>query len=396
MAPYVVASLYAAAGSVGVISGGIWGAIGIVGALLAALVTGVGLGRFPRPDKAATIFVCLLLATAALSVFHAVDVPLALRVLLKLASILLPLLLLASPDLVKQGQAVLRFVPRLTLLTMAMMVALSVMLVAAIRLYGPDSGEVTKLNRGFSYLLLMNFPLLGYLFSTAKTQSRNKWILGGFLLLMLCGLALTHSRATQMGVFVAFAVFLGGLILPTLMTYALGFLSLVSVLWPWGAGYAVIHAYDYVARLPASWLHRVEIWDGLYYRVIESPIFGHGIGNAYKLDWLAPHGAMYRYMTGPAAHPHNAMVQLWVELGVWGAGLGVLFAAMLLKGILALPRHLQALGLGAFAYGYCLLMSAYNFWTDSLWSALALCLFAFAVVAAQSRAGAPGDKLKDS
>lgn len=379
-APALCATVFAAAGSIGVISGGSWASIAIGGSLLLWLSVFMGQGRMPKPDSRILSWLVLFFGCAALACFHAVDVPSSLRLLLRLATILIPLSLLSSPEVMSIAQGNLRHVPKLTLLSIASLFVLVWMLLVAIENTGPDGDPVTKLNRGFSYLIMLFAPLCGYLAFGVQNRLHGRGLLLAFLAVVVGCLFVTHSRAAQMGFAVASVVFVAALVLPNVTRWGLAALSVLSALWPWAASYVYMNWHHIVFQLPRSWVHRVEIWDNLYFRILESPLFGHGLGSTDKLDWLAPHGAMQAFTGGPAAHPHNAMVQLWVDMGLWGAGLGVLTLLLVLKAIGRLSLKLQALALATFAYAYSLLMSAYNLWTDSLWGALALTVFAFAVV----------------
>ncbi len=80
-------------------------------------------------------------------------------------------------------------------------------------------------------------------------------------------------------------------------------------------------------------------------------------------------------------HPHNAIIQLWVELGIPGLILGIALAFLLLLAACRLRPALVPFALGAWVAGFCLAMIAYDFWSDlSLWAAFALSGFAFALL----------------
>jgi len=388
MAPRLLAVVFAAAGSLGVFSGGSWASIGIGGVLLVSLLIGLGQGRLAWPSLGVSSFIGLLLGAAALSCFYAVDVRSSVYAFLKLCTILLPLLLWTSPDFQRTSQTLLKYIPAwivLSILAISLLsvVMLSILLVltlsgAAVSEEGPLL--LTKLNRGYSYELMLCFPFMAYLLYRPEARKRNWVLLGLLLIAVMNSLFLTHSRATQMGEVAALIVFAVSAVSPFLVIGGLAFIGLLSVGWPWAASYMFVHHHDLVSKLPDSWIHRVEIWDYSYYRIIEAPLAGHGLGGASKVDWAVPHGAMYVYAHETAAHSHNAMVQLWVELGAWGAGAGLLMMGLVLHRIWHLPAKLRPSGAAAFIYVFCLLMSAYNFWTDSLWAAMALTCFAFLVV----------------
>ncbi len=104
---------------------------------------------------------------------------------------------------------------------------------------------------------------------------------------------------------------------------------------------------------------------------------GWGIDTSHTLDFRNPHGAHYVYTTIPASHPHNVVAQLWVEIGVPGLALGLAFALLTLRRAGRIEPHLAPFG--AWAAALTLALTAYSFWTDSLYAAFALTGFAFAL-----------------
>ena len=373
----LIAGLYLAVATLGMVDGGSWGAIGIGGALLAAFALFLQTGRFPVPDHRVLWGCAVFFLLGALSCLGAPDRALALATLFKLFTILLPLSLLSSPLLVASGVGLLPDADRLRPFLLAGGVVLGLLLLAAIGLYGYEDHAVTKLNRGFSYACGFLWPVLGFYASGGSLKLRKiLGIVGLFGVLLL----LTHSRAAQMGMGVAGLVWLLTGLWPRLALSGIGLGLLIALGWPFGVNYLFTHAHDAVYRLSGSWLHRIEIWDYLSYRLLEAPLFGWGLGCTGLLDWVSPHGAMYRFVALPAAHPHNALMQLWVEMGLGGAGVAVLLLVGVFYRVLCLPASLRPFGAAALAYFLVLSLSAYNLWTDSFLAAMALTGFAFSVL----------------
>ena len=83
-----------------------------------------------------------------------------------------------------------------------------------------------------------------------------------------------------------------------------------------------------------SVLHRIHIWHFTGERIAEKPVLGWGIDAARRIpggDTKLPGGGNVM-----SVHPHNASLQIWLELG----GLGALLAAIL---VIALWRTVGAL-----------------------------------------------------
>jgi O-antigen ligase len=362
--------------TVGMIRGGAWASIGIAASLLLGASVWRKEGKLPWPDKTASLFVGLVVLLASASVLSAIDPMYSLYSTFKLATFLIPLLWLSSVVIQKQVARVISDVPFMAYVSLAGAHVLMVLLLNAITTYGPDAGEVTKLNRGFSYFLMLVWPMMAALVLVRV----RKGLLVIFILAIFLGLVLNHSRAAQMGTFLAVCAFGVAQIFPRFVCIGLGLGSFFSLGWPLIAQYLFIHAYDTVALLPGSWRHRFEIWDYLSYRIVEKPWAGYGLGNANKLDWLIPHGGFYKAVAAEAAHPHNAIVQLWAELGVAGLLIFACLALWALWQAWRLPTTLRPYALACYTFIVCLLMCAYNFWTDSLWAAMALTGFAFALL----------------
>ncbi len=378
--PLVTLVLYGLITTVGLLSGGAWGGIGIGGSLLLVLLYGVGHKRFPTPDRFVALFVFFMLSAALVSCFHSLVPQASWRETLKLATILIPLLVLFAPPLQEACLLPERWLFLLALLLLLGLGTHNGLLFYLIQEGGDASVYVTKLNRGLSYGLLLLWPLVAALWGARDPQKKKGILLWALFLSVALALALTRSRASQVGAVLAVGTFVAAWALPKVTMGLLGLVGVGSLAWPIGAQYAFAHWQAMVLKIPASWGHRVEIWDYLSYRIFEKPFFGWGIGQAGRLDWRIPHENLYVYTTQPAAHPHNAVMQLWVELGIGGLGLYLFLFFLALYGASRLRLPLRPFALAAMAFAYALLMSAYNVWTDSLWAAMALTAFAFVVL----------------
>lgn len=82
----------------------------------------------------------------------------------------------------------------------------------------------------------------------------------------------------------------------------------------------------------ASAINRLEVWDFLSRRVMESPLIGHGMESTrfLKADHVMPH-----MRTDHIMHPHNISIQLWLETGVLGVVLFLVFTVFLYRSVVA-------------------------------------------------------------
>ncbi len=64
---------------------------------------------------------------------------------------------------------------------------------------------------------------------------------------------------------------------------------------------------------------RLDIWYAVAHKILESPVYGYGLEAARSItDWSVE----FVYYNGNSMlHPHNGLLQVWLEFGVIGAGL---------------------------------------------------------------------------
>lgn len=132
--------------------------------------------------------------------------------------------------------------------------------------------------------------------------------------------------------------------------------------------------------LPFSARHRLGIWEFTSRRIADRPLSGWGLGSSRRLP--GENIVVDGRALGGSLHPHNAVLQLWVELGAGGAALA---AALAIWASVRLRRLLEpaasAAGAGYFAAAFILLCLTFGVW-QSWWLAaqfLAAALFAAAL-----------------
>jgi O-antigen ligase len=167
---------------------------------------------------------------------------------------------------------------------------------------------------------------------------------------------------------------------PVLTRRLLTALPFLLLVWPFAVQRFFLAHSGWLNHIPPSWQARMEIWDYISYRIMERPWLGWGFGTAHTLPIIGPHSAAYVLTTVPAAHPHNVVAQLWVELGLPGLALGIVFALFTLRRATQLDEKLAPFAVGAWMAALCLSLVAYNFWTDSLLAAFALTGLMFALL----------------
>lgn len=153
-------------------------------------------------------------------------------------------------------------------------------------------------------------------------------------------------------------------------------IAVAFVLMPLLPNWAPFRAYFADRARDGSVWHRAEIWFFVAERIAERPLLGWGLNAARSLP-----GGKEQIQPGVERlplHPHNGVLQLWVELGVVGAALGAaiavaatLYATSRARDVsarIAMTTSLAA-GLTVVCVGYGLWQ---GWWMAALWLIAAL------------------------
>ena len=127
--------------------------------------------------------------------------------------------------------------------------------------------------------------------------------------------------------------------------------------------------------------HRLEIWSFVGGRIGERPLLGWGLDASRAIpggNGTTPEGWQLLPL-----HPHNAPLQLWLELGAPGAALFALFAARLwlALGAAPWPRAFAAAAAGSLVAAFTVGLGAYGIWQEWLIASEFLTLFLILVMA---------------
>lgn len=147
-------------------------------------------------------------------------------------------------------------------------------------------------------------------------------------------------------------------------------LAVGVILMPWGAKVVYDNMLDEAAALDASAIHRLAIWDNAASLVAEQPLLGFGIeasrviGRAGEnIGDVVPGHAVTTFQALPL-HPHNAAIQIWLELGGVGAlGFAVfLFVTTLTVWKLNSDHVARAALMGSWATALTIVHLSYGIW----------------------------------
>jgi len=127
--------------------------------------------------------------------------------------------------------------------------------------------------------------------------------------------------------------------------------------------------------------HRLLIWSFTGHRIAERPLAGWGLDSARAIP-----GGKIEIRPGQTwlpLHPHDAALQLWLELGAPGAALFALLVGLLWLrlGRAPWPRLYSAAAGGSLFAALAIALSGWGIWEEWWLGTLALALFATTVMA---------------
>jgi exopolysaccharide production protein ExoQ len=224
------------------------------------------------------------------------------------------------------------------------------------------------------------------------------WAGGGFVLgcivLIFCD-ADSHKAALAIGITTALVSFFGGRTVISGSAYLL----VVSVLTgPWlvKALPDPLEANNGAAFLPHSAQHRLVIWQTTVNHIFERPVLGSGFDTArafygpnekvtFTFGGKGDHTKWVNRFEPIPLHPHNGVLQIWLELGALGA---VMFAAGLFY-IVHRLSHLdnrleRSMVFGSFITGLAIFSVSYGAW-QSWWMGTIWLMMAYGAASCRKR-----------
>ncbi len=122
--------------------------------------------------------------------------------------------------------------------------------------------------------------------------------------------------------------------------------------------------------------NRMEIWDFISRRALERPFTGFGAESTRSMTFDT---AMLYHKKNTVLHPHNFILQLWIEFGIWGPVLTAGFFGMLLKTISRLKAKQARLVLPLFGTTILIAAITYGLW-QGWWVGLLALLMAYSLL----------------
>ncbi len=360
----------------------------LLAAVLAVPAFRLARGRLPVPDRRIALLLALLVAWCAIASSWSADPGRSLDRALRVAAILaagvalFPVAAaLDDADRARVGRWLVGgFV--LTLALMAVEVGLGYPAVRSFK-EAPSGNEAVILSRGAIAMSLIVWPVAACLW-----DGRIGWkalvvpvLLGGASLFL-------ESDSATLGLVAGVATAL--LVVRRrkvgrAVTLAAGVMAFV------GSFFAARemhdrgwHRADWLAKSPR---HRVEIWDFSLERIAEKPFLGWGFDGSRHIAASYPGASEFGWDILPL-HPHNAPLQIVLELGVVGAVIALALLSLIAVRLDDIPGRARDCGQALFVAVLAIGCVAFGQW-QSWWLAL---IFSVALLAALTtgRDGAAG------
>lgn len=223
---------------------------------------------------------------------------------------------------------------------------------------------LNMLDRGCSFLSCLAWVLIAILLLRKKYLTLAIFYFLVFMLLMVSDSLAAFVAFVAAGIVFGLGNLLGGRFLH-LVTIGLiaGSLTMPICFYSFSP-LDLSNKYDF---LPLSAKHRIFIWSFTSHRMLEKPVLGHGF--AYSKTLKLPGEEMVHYegieLNPFSSHPHNNVLQVFLETGIIGL---VLFLALIIKYLrqitynFALGDRGEATIYAAFINYYIIGMISYNIW----------------------------------
>ena len=136
----------------------------------------------------------------------------------------------------------------------------------------------------------------------------------------------------------------------------------------------IIHKFYYIS---SQKFHRLIIWSYSKEKILEKPLLGHGFFSSRQIaSEQLKTSASTKYQLIPL-HPHNNVLQIWLELGIIGLIIFFIFIRLLLKEIYKLSKishKFSAIVMISFFQVFFIGQISFGFW-QSWWISLVLMSF---------------------
>ncbi len=348
--------------------------------LVALVILIVQTRRFPKPSIGTVIVWLVFVVLVGLAALQSMNVDYASGRFVKLASVSLLAVLFWALAARVSGLLALRPVLILSLvigLGWAFVEGLSDGAIFALTRDVAENEAAHAANRPIVLLVVFLWPAT--LALSQILQQKAVWLL---LLLTLGATFTTESQSAQLAMVAASVVFALALLLPRAGLWMVGIGGVIAIL----ALPFVFASFNMMLNDESVWaskmtvLPRLELWRFVSEKIVAQPLLGYGLeaGRFMPLDDMTQ-----QYFGGTHMHhPHNAILQIWFEMGLLGAVAIALGWALLVRQIGGLAPQSQAYPLAAATCVLIVGTVSHGLWQTWWLSALTVVPFFFAIALA--------------
>lgn len=239
------------------------------------------------------------------------------------------------------------------------------------------SVSLSRYNRGTSALIILIWPFLALAF-IKNNRRLGILLLAGVIILAGIGDSSSAMVSSLLACFAAFLAYLMPLVTFRLVAIiSVSFTICVPIIFLVLLGWLQPIA----NQISPSTLDRLEIWHRLATAVIDAPLFGHGIGVTRYLSIPPELSQNYKYFFVPTTHPHNAPIQIWLELGAIGISLMVLLIWLTTLPMRSLAGFTRIAALAASVAIIFTGFVSYGFWQETWLSIIGATVIYFKLIA---------------
>lgn len=262
-----------------------------------------------------------------------------------------------------------RHIPKRVIIIAAVVFGLSCLLILADiatgmairKLFGLRAATLV-FNRPTITLLILYCPLAMHLHKVGELKLAM--LLGGLLLAVL---VFGDSGAAVLGAAVgAFMFLLSRISKRTALVLLGGGLLLGLVIAPYAGDIAARNIpKTMLSRLKGAHAkERIQIWQSFGAVVQKRPILGTGFGTSTELasDSVADEVPQKRRRMLSSWHAHNALLQVWIEMGLVGALIAGVFVVLLVRSVGSMEGLDLGLGVAAVSAAAAILMVGHSPW----------------------------------
>jgi O-antigen ligase len=264
-------------------------------------------------------------------------------------------------------------------------------LVAGLWLRTVTGGRATTYtyNRGLVTLTVLLWPVLALILA-----SRKLWLMLPIAALLPLAVFAGESQTAVVALIAGVAVFPIAALTPRFTRLA-GLAMTLALLaaQPWiGTIMKSLVSPSMNQRFESAHMgDRIGIWLSFEAAAQARWLFGNGFGSSLNMQ-NAPVATLVppeRVTLLGASHPHNGLLQVWVELGLAGAALAAVLIVMLFQAIGRMRPALQPFALTCFAVIALVTLVSHGLWQAWWWAAILAAVASFATLEQELRRGEP-------